>query len=176
MELLGFRVVLVLIFLLAAWKFGDWRNWPKYYPSILFVMVINMSASFLSYHHSLWNYSKDILVSTETMVEFFNAYANLPTTVLIYLSHFPQHEIKRQVAYVGFWVALYSGLEFIDHYIVGGIFYTNGWSWSRSVIFDIAMFSIIRLHYLNPGKAWLMAGAVWIFVVVQFGFLTGEMK
>lgn len=74
------------------------------------------------------------------------------------------------------WVTLFGTLEFIDHYIFGGIYYTNGWSWLNSVIFDMAMFYIIRVHYLNPWQGWLLSLLVALIVIMKFGFLTGEMK
>lgn len=176
MALLCFRVVLVSSFLIAAWRWGDFKNWQRYYPTILFVMVINLSASFLSYHHGLWNYSSDAVITTETTVEFVNAYINLPATVLIYLSHFPANGTLQKIIYGGFWVALFAALEFTDHYVLGGIFYTNHWGWSHSVIFDMFMFYIIRVHYLSPWKGWFFSLLVAVFIIVQFGFLTGEMK
>lgn len=176
LSLLYFRVVLVVIFMLAAWRLSDWKNWQRYYPTILFVMVVNLSAGYLSYHHGLWNYSKDFLVTTETIVEFVNTYINLPSAVLIYLSLFPPQGVLRQIAYLFLWVAIFGTLEFFDHYVFTGIFYTNGWSWGHSVIFDIAMFSIIRVHFINPWKGWVLSLLVAAFIISQFGFLAAEMK
>jgi hypothetical protein len=163
-------------FIAAAWRLGDWRNWPRYYPSVLFVMVVNLSAGYLSYHHSLWNYSGDILVTTQTIVEFINTYINLPATVLVYLSHFPSDGKVRKLLYGGMWVMIYGTFEYLDHYVFGGMLYTNNWSWFHSLFFDIVMFYIIRIHYLNPLTGWLLSFLVALFVITQYGFLTAEMK
>ncbi|SDN40747.1 hypothetical protein SAMN04487897_102812 [Paenibacillus sp. yr247] len=42
MALIGPYMPLVLTFvcLITAWRFGDWRNWKKYYPTILTVFLI----------------------------------------------------------------------------------------------------------------------------------------
>ena len=66
--------------------------------------------------------------------------------------------------------------EFVDYYIIGGLSYYNGWSWPNSILFDCAMFLIIRLHYLNPIKAWLVTFLLAIFVVGVFNFGSAEMK
>ena len=176
LELLCFRIVVVCIFMIAAWRLGDWKNWQRYYPTILFVMTVNLSAGYLSYHHSLWNYSKDFIVTTETIVEFINTYVNLPSAVLIYLSWFPAHGVLRQRIYLLLWVVIFGTLEFFDQYIFHGIFYTNGWSWAHSVIFDMAMFYIIRVHFINPWKGWVLSFIVAAVIITQFGFLTAEMK
>lgn len=37
-----------------------------------------------------------------------------PATALIYLSKFPEHNIIKQILYIGFWVLLYTVNELID--------------------------------------------------------------
>jgi len=27
------------LYLFAAWKWGDWKNWREYYPTILFFII-----------------------------------------------------------------------------------------------------------------------------------------
>lgn len=112
MTLLLFRITVFIIGLpFAAWKWGDLKNWQKYYPTILFIMLVNMSASFLTYHHNLWNYTPDVLVKSGTMLEFFNCYIVLPLVALIYLSKFPSNNMPHQLGYIAFWVSIFSGLD-----------------------------------------------------------------
>lgn len=166
----------VLGFTFSAWKWGDWKNWEKYYPTVLFTMVVNLGASLLTYHHALWNYSPDALVKTQTILEFINCFIILPSVTFTYLSKFPANNKFQQLSYIVFWVLIFSGLEYIDHYIIGGIYYTNGWSWSTSTIFDFALFSILRLHYLKPGWAWVITFLLTGFILVMFNFSSAEMK
>ncbi len=44
-EILLFRICLFLLFLIAVFKTGDWKSWQKYYPTVLFVIVVNLVAS-----------------------------------------------------------------------------------------------------------------------------------
>lgn len=177
MEILIFRSCLVIIFFVAFLKLGDRRNWQRYYPTVLFVMVVNLAVSFITYHHSLWNYNPDILVKTQTTVELINSFFMLPTTTFIYLSRFPtKYTQLYQGCYIALWVFIYAILEFIDHYIVGGIFYTHGWAWSTSAIFDIAMFSIIRLHYSKPILAWGSSFLMTAAIIIAFNFMSGVYK
>ena len=174
--LLAFRVCLVMAFIVAVLKLGDRQNWQKYYPTILFVMAINLAASYLTYHHILWYYNPDILVKTSTTVELINSFVMLPSTAFIYLSRFPAGSRLNQYSYIVFWVCIYSTLEFLDHYIFNGISYKHGWSWSSSVIFDFAIFTIIRLHYLRPAWAWGVSLIVATVILSMFDFLQGEFK
>jgi hypothetical protein len=175
--ILIFRLCLVLAFLVAAVKWADWKNRAKYYPTILFVMVVNLAASFLTYHHILWNYNPDAMVKSQTIIELVNSFFMLPVTTFIYLSKMSACPSKRsQFNHIVFWILLYACLEFIDHYIVGGISYKNGWSWPASAIFDIAMFSIIWLHYLRPFAAWTISFAMTAAIILIFNFMSGEFK
>lgn len=174
--LFAFRVFFLLAFLVAALKLGDWKNWQKYYPTILFVMAINLGASLLSYHHVLWDYNPDTFVKTATTVELINSFIMLPATTFVYLSKFPTQYKLTQYSYMLLWVTIYGVLEFIDHYIMKGLSYKHGWSWSTSVIFDVAMFAILRLHYLKPIWAWGASLVVAIVIIIMFDFFTGEFK
>jgi hypothetical protein len=169
-------VVFVLGFTLSARKWGDWKHPEQYYPTILFTMVVSLSASYLTYHHALWNYSPDAVIKTHTMLEFINCFVILPSAVFLYLSRYPSATIWYQFGYIALWVLLFSSLEFIDHYLVGGIYYTNGWSWQISTLFDVAIFSIWRLHYLKPAWAWLITLLLTGIIVVIFNLTSAEMK
>jgi len=171
MLILCFRILLLAGFLAAAWKWGDWRNWQKYYPTMLFVMTVNLSAGYITYHHPLWVFNPDALVGTKTVVEFLNTYLVLPATALIYLSNFRATGRTQALAYIFKWVLIYGSIEFIDHRVVGGLSYANGWSFKHSLLFDWAMFAIIRMHYMRPLLGWLafLAGAAIILAAFDFG-------
>lgn len=173
-EILLFRICLFLLFLIAVFKTGDWKSWQKYYPTVLFVIAVNLAASFLTYHYILWGYNPDLLIKTQTTIELFNSFFMLPATTFIYLSRFPR--ALSPYYYISFWVLLYASLEFIDHYIIGGISYSNGWSWFFSLLFDIAMFSIIRIHYLKPILGWIVTLLLSVVILLVFNFMSGEFK
>ncbi|GMB01229.1 CBO0543 family protein [Pelosinus sp. IPA-1] len=173
--ILFFRIFLVFGFLLAVWKWGDWKNRENYYSTVLFIMVINLGASFLTYHHILWNYQPDALVKTQTTVELINSYVILPSATFIYLSNFPFNRKGRSNGYIALWILLFSSLELIDN-VIGGMSYKNNWSWFCSSILDFAMFPIIRLHYESPLRAWIICLLITIIVLIVFDFSSAEMK
>ena len=49
-----FRIILVLVFVIIAWKWGDWKNWKLYYPTILFMILGDFVYIFLTYKKPLW--------------------------------------------------------------------------------------------------------------------------
>lgn len=170
-----FRVCLLSGFLLSAWKWGDWKNWHKYYATILFVMVVNLSAGYISYHHPLWIYNDDAIFTTEMSIEYLNTYLALPAVTLVYLSKFPLTGIASKCAYMLMWVIVFSTIEYIDTRIAG-LSYSNGWEFKYSIVFDCFMFLIIRTHYIRPFWGWLIAIVVAAFILTTFHFFSGEMK
>ncbi|HWR07132.1 CBO0543 family protein [Sporomusa sp.] len=175
--ILLFRVLLLSSFLITAYKIGDWKNRQRYYPTILFVMVVSLAESFATYHHVLWNYNPGLLVKTHTTVEFLNAFVLLPSVTFIFLSKYPFNGTRfYQSGYITLWVLIFSSIELIAHYIIGSISYKNAWSWSASFILDIALFSITRLHYSRPVWAWVFSLIVAITVLIVFDFRSGEFK
>ncbi|MDT8902411.1 CBO0543 family protein [Anaeroselena agilis] len=173
--LLLFRVALLAGLFIAVWRWGDWRRWQRYYPTMLFVMAVNLAAAFITYHHPLWDFNPDTLALSETTVELLNTFVSLPANTLIYLSNYPAAGPVRQIRYILAWVLLFGALEAADT-LIGGITYFNGWSLGHSILFDCAMFPIIRLHHLRPPLAWLASLAVAVYILSAFGFSGAEMK
>lgn len=171
-----FRVCLLTCFIISAWKWGDWENWEKYYSSILFVMVINLTTCFLLYHHSLWVFNPDAIVTTETVVELVSTYFVLPATTLMFLSNLPANGTIKQCMHILLWTLIYGALEWIDHNIIGGISYRNEWSYAASFLFDLNMFFTIRVHYARPLLGWMIALITMIIAAITLNFFSAEMK
>lgn len=175
LEISIFRIVFLLIIIIATFYFGDWRNLKRYYPTMLFVMAVNLSSCLLTYHHDLWYFPPDSLVKTNTVVEMLNSYISLPSTAFIFLSNYPSSRGLIQYAYIALWVFIYSMIELAD-YIVGGISYHNGWSWQISTLFDFALFSFTRIHYSRPLWAWGLTFILGAIILIVFNFSSAEMK
>jgi len=172
--ILIFRIIMLSSFVISALFLGDWKNRNKYYPTVLFIMIINITVSFLTYHHVLWSFNPDALVKTYTTVEILNSYIVLPCTTFVFLSKLPRNS-GGQLSYIGLWILIYSTIEFIDK-TIGGISYQHGWSWQASVMFDCAMFSILRIHYLRPFAAWVMTFLLGFLLIIEFNFISGQFK
>lgn len=175
LDILFFRILFLLSFIIAPFFLGDWKNIGKYYPTMLFVMAVCLSSSLLTYHHALWHFPPDYLVKTNTVVEMLTAYIALPSTVFIFLSNYPTSKGVLQYAYIVMWVFIYSMMELVD-YKIGGISYQNGWSWQISTLFDFALFSFTRIHYLRPLWAWALTFLLAAIILILFNFSLAEMK
>lgn len=143
-----------MAFILAAWKWGDWKNWSKYYPTILYMIVFNLVYFALSIDFPLWSYDHSVLGHTYS--DFVVGFIMFPATMLLYLPYQPKEKIKR-VGFLLFWVFIYAGIELLQSNI-GGIFYYNGWKYSYSVLFDVLFFVMARLHFKYP--LWTFAGSI----------------
>lgn len=173
--ILLFRIGLLAAFLLAAWRWGDWRRWRLYYPTMLFAAVVNLAAAYISYHHPLWDFNSDAYVGSETVVEMLNSLIALPAVTFAFLGRYPAAGLVRQARYILAWVVIFAAAETADS-LLGGISYFNGWSLAHSVAFDCVMFPLLRLHHTRPLAAWLATLAVGAVIIAAFGFLTAEMK
>ena len=80
--MLDFHIILTLLTILIAWKWGDWRNWKLYYPTILYFIIGDLTYIILSSHKHLWEYESRIL--SGDFVEFLIAFVVFPCSCLIF--------------------------------------------------------------------------------------------
>ncbi len=142
-----------VISILICYKFGDWRNWKKYYPTILFFILSNVVCIVLTYNHPLWLYKPTIL--NKTFSDLLIAITVYPSTIMLFIPNFPNKKTKITI-HISYYVAIYTIVEFIAH--KSGYFtYYNGWNIWCSLIFNYIMFTVLFLHYKNPLLAWIIA-------------------
>lgn len=156
-------ILIVPVFLLLCYKWGDWKNWKLYYPTILYMMLIDFLNNFITARYPLWEYEK--IFKNNTFNDIVVAFTLYPSTVLLYLHHYPKKPLK-QIAYIALWVLIYAAIEFVA-LETGTFSYQNGWNFVWAIGFDIMMFIILKLHYEKPLLAWpisavLMAAVYYI--------------
>ena len=140
------RPTAALAFILAAWKWGDWRNWKKYYPTILYVILFDLLYFGLTMDFPLWRYDHSVLRYTYS--DFVIAFIMFPATMLLYLPYQPQEKYK-QAGFLLLWVLIYASIELLQSNIRGMLYY-NGWKYGYSVLFDVLFFTMARLHFKYP--------------------------
>lgn len=145
------------LFLVAALKWGNWRNWQEYYSTILFFILGDLLKNFLFHDYSMWEYQETIfwekILFSHTVITLMIMLITYPSTILLYLGHYPRTRI-RQVLWVSFWVFLYSLIEFVNLKYFNLINHFHGWTIGWSVAFNVVMFSTLRVHYKNSLLAW----------------------
>ena len=164
-----FRIFLFALCLFSAWRWGDWKNFNKYYPTILYFIICSLLYSILFEHHPLWRFDpvpplNNILFNNK-IIALVNTFFIFSATGLIYLSNYPNG--NKQYLYIVLWVVIYAAIELIAKY-ENGISYYNGWNLGWSIFFNFLIFSFLRLHYLRPMLTWILSPLVIIFIFVVF--------
>jgi hypothetical protein len=54
-------IILIIISIFLCWKYGDWKNWRLYYPTILYMVIGNLTCDILVYRNPLWSYTINFL-------------------------------------------------------------------------------------------------------------------
>jgi hypothetical protein len=155
-----------------AWKWGDWRNWKLYYPTILFFIVGNFSYGLLTYNYPLWEFESLLLKTTGST--FLITIVAFPATILIFLPHYPKGKVK-QILYILLWVLTYTLIEIVSHKL-GFFSYHNGWNIWWSVLFNLIMFPLLRLHHKKPPLAWSVSIIMGLTILIYFKVPFSSMK
>ncbi len=157
-----------LIWLAALFIWGDWRNYRKYYPTYLFFLLGDFLYLYLlSDKFAMWTYTPQGVDEgnglTNTHIVLSIMAIKYPATILIFLGRYPEERSRiKQFIYILLWVVINAVNEAVDLF-VGLIRHDHGWSLGWSVLFNLVMFSILRLHYVRPFRAWV---ASLIFILI----------
>jgi hypothetical protein len=151
--MLHLHFVGIITALFIGYRFGDWRNWNKYYPTILFFILGDFIYNVLFHNKMLWLYACPEL--NHTLIDMTVAFTVFPATVLVFIPYFPKGRLK-QAVYILSWTLLGSSAEYTSH-ILGCFKYDNGWNQYWSILFYMAMFPLLYLHYKKPLLAWFCA-------------------
>ncbi|MEK8128219.1 CBO0543 family protein [Paenibacillus filicis] len=149
------HLFLAVLSIFATWKWGDWKHWKQYQPTMLYITAGGMLYEFITHDRNLWLFHPD-LVCNQKMTVILYAVLTMPLNVLIFLSTLPRRGRWRTVLHVLYWVAIYSCSEWLLQYL-GKIEYSHGWSFWHSVLFDLMMFPMLILHHKKPLAAYLLS-------------------
>lgn len=165
MKFMIIRLVKAALWIVAVYKFGDWRNWKKYYSSMLFFATGDLIYNVVFYNNRLWEFQSDFLVPS--LNEIFIIFTVFFSTVLLYLSRFPK-KLHHQFVYILLWIALYMVIEIFTTSI-GMQINHNGWNIWWSLLHNAIQFPLIILHHKNPILAWILCFIFLIVIMNIFG-------
>ncbi|WP_313771830.1 CBO0543 family protein [Neobacillus niacini] len=159
------------IFLIAAIIWGDWRNWRKYYSTILFIWFGDLLYNFLCYDYKMWEYKESIfglaVMPNHTIITLLIMFISYPSSILIFLGRFPEKKLNMGL-WIIFWVSLFSLIEYINLHFLNLITHHNGWTIGWSVFFNAIIFVMLRLHYKYPTVALITSIPIIFFFVIYF--------
>jgi hypothetical protein len=155
---------------LIGWKWGNWQEWQKYYPTILFFIACDLFANVVTYNYPLWQYQETIfaaeILRSHTIITLFIMLIVYPITTVLYLSKFPEG-VSKSIRWILLWVFLYWIVEFINVAFLGQMIHENGWNIYWSFVFNIVMFTTLWVHHKWPLFAWLIA-IIWSSFIIIF--------
>lgn len=172
-----FHIILSLLAILLAWKWGDWRNWKLYYPTILYMIIGDLSYIILSSDKPLWKYESRII--SGDFAECLIAFVVFPCTCFIFFSLYSMVSTsKKIVVYILFFffcAFVYTSFECLS-FCLGFFSYHNGWNLYWSFGFNCIMFPLLLLHYKKPLWVWLPSIACAFLVIHTFNLPFSIMK
>ncbi|MCM3729793.1 hypothetical protein M3226_30135 [Neobacillus cucumis] len=166
--------VRMLLWVLAAWRWGDWRNWKEYQSTFLFVILLDLLYNFLTYNYPLWVYDPTDIIPNHTLNNLLVSFISYPAVVFIYLGRYPTGWVK-QVAWIIFWVTLFSIVELVN-YKMDLMSYHNGWNFGWSVLFYLVQLPFIQLHYKKPLLAYGLSVLIIVGLLLLFKVPVSKMK
>lgn len=158
-------IPLALVFIAITLKWGDWKNWKSYYPTILFFVAGDFIHTYLTAPKPLWRFSTTVFPGS--ISHLIADLIIFPCIILIFLPTYTKLGEIKKVLYIALWVCIIAIIEFIGlkfgHYA-----YFNGWRFAYSVIFDCLLFPLLIIHHRKPPLAWLLSLIAGISIMVLF--------
>lgn len=136
--------------IIACWKWGDWRHWKLYYPTILYMLIGDFVVDILMNAKPLFGFGA--FIEKFPILDIVVMLLLYPSTVILYLTHYPKPAGK-QALYILLWVGIYVAAEIAAN-ATKGFCYHNGWNIWYSALFDMVMFPLLALHYKKPLLVW----------------------
>jgi len=169
-----YLLFVVVVYILFAIYFVDWKNWRSYYPTIQYFIICNLLYNFIFYQHTLWKYrAVTVYWLNHTLIDITFTFIIVPTVIMIYLRYYPAG--KKQLAYIAIWAAYFTSIEWL-FYKKGLFLYENGWNILWSSIFNIILFIFVSIHYKRPLLALLASGPIVIILLFLFHPTLSELK
>lgn len=159
------HLILGVITVLAAWRYGDWRHWQKYHQTMMYFALGNLLYNFLTASHFLWKLKPDFFPN-HSLTEMMYTFVVFPATALMFLSNYPEQKKKVIVHYLK-WIGIYVGVEWV-FMLTDRIVYQYGWNLYWSIFFDFTMFPLLRIFYKKPLLAYGITFILCLFYIWYF--------
>jgi hypothetical protein len=156
------EIIGVSTWILAAFRWGDWRNWGKYHATILYFILGDALYYYVANNHRLWSIEPTWPLKSE-LVSLTGEFIVFACTVLIFIGRYPKGQYV-STWWTAFWVIIYTVNEWILS-ITGTFTYHHGWTLFDSFMFNILLFILLRLHDKRPLFTLLLSVPVSIILI-----------
>jgi hypothetical protein len=164
MKFMLIRLMLAFTSIICAYKWGDWKNWRKYYPTMLFFGMGDLIYLAIFHHKPLWRFETNLL--TPPVNELFVIFTIFFFNTLLFLSKHHKTLLSK-VLHIVLWIAIYMALE-VFTLLIGMIKYYNGWNLWWSLLHNSIQFPLVMLHHRNPILAWVIALIFLVIIMKTF--------
>ena len=168
-----FHSIFAILSILIAWKWGDWRNWRLYYPTILFVMFGDLIQMIITYNYPLWTYNSSF--TSHTIINLIVIFTVFPSFVILFIPRHPKNGIIKKGLYMLSLALLFTLIEWFSYLTRSFSYYHNWYIW-YSLVFNIILVSLIRIHYNDPRLAIPLACTLGFGIVVLFKIPLSSIK
>ncbi|MBT2736576.1 hypothetical protein [Bacillus sp. ISL-7] len=165
--------IFAIIYVYIGWKFGKWKEFNRYYPTLLYLIIGDLLSQYLLFNHTMWMfhpYGKidELLFNNHTLIALTKMVIQYPVTIAIFLGRMTSSK-KQQLFSIVLWSGIYS-VNTLIAYFFGVITLHNGWNCWWDCAFNVMLFSMLFIHYKKPILAWILTvsiilGLWWIFDV-----------
>ncbi|WP_204498216.1 CBO0543 family protein [Aquibacillus albus] len=160
------HIVIAIWVIVASIRWGDWKRWEQYYPTMLYIISAGLVYEFFAQtQFHLWKMNGEWLLN-HSIATLLHIFIINPLATFIFLSNYPD-PLPKQLFHITKWVIIFlivewAGLHF-DY-----ITHSNGWSLGWSALFLFKMFPILRLHFTH--KLWAITLSVFCVLFYLFIF------
>lgn len=153
----------------VALKWGDWRNWKKYLPTIQYFIGSDMLYKLLTWNFPLWTYPHPPnILPNHLTTSLFIMFVVYPSTMFMYLYHYPEGKsVTKRILYMLMWVGIWAVWE-LGMNTLGNCVYRHGWTYAWSIGFLCVMIPMLRLHHIRPLFAYALSVPTIIFLLIWF--------
>lgn len=135
----------------AVFYWGDWKNWQRYYPTILYMITGNLLYNFLKGEHHLWKFEANLFLNHMT-IDLLYTFVVFPCSVILFLTHCPDRH-REQFLHFLKWIFIYAAIEW-SGYRLGYISYYHGWNFLWSLFLVCIIFPMLKLHHIKTSWSW----------------------
>lgn len=163
-----YHILLTLVSVFIAWKWGDWRNWKQYYSTILYLIIGDLSCILLTANKPLWQFESPIISSDFS--EFLIAFICFPCTCFVFFALYSKISNYNKMVYIPFFLfssGLFTTFEWFS-FKLGFISYHNGWNLYWSFALNFFIFPLLLLHYKKSLWVWPLSVALASLMIFVF--------
>ncbi|MGM0753547.1 MAG: CBO0543 family protein [Bacillota bacterium] len=163
--------VFLLCYALLGWKFGNWKEFYSYYPTLLFFIIGDLLSQFLLYDYSMWEFQTvtafgDHINLNHTLISLCKMAVQYTATIAIFIGKLPS-SFQGKVAWIMLWTGIYGVGEGLSHGL-GMMTYHNGWHFGWDILFNIMMFTVLIVHHKSPIIGWIISFPIIFFLWLYF--------